>query len=310
MIDDDRIRETLLDSGLADIHDLAAFNDVAERGHISLYRAVLMSGRVDETELVAHLAAAMETPSVLLENFGPKPQLTSLLPVEVVREFRLLPVGLKPRDGEDTLFVAMEDPTNLNALSMLGQKFPEVPVVPLLAGPLDLDAAIARVYPNAPPPMPGQPRSIHEVVTGPQVIEEATLSALSNADIFAEHALDSIERIQPSDMHSALSLLDDIPRNRHEEITSPTGFDVVMPLNDSGAAVSVSPFGDVRAPRSTLNDTAAPRTGYLQSKMGVPMGHAEGWRARPARQVLEALISVLVDKGLVTEAEIDDALER
>ncbi len=308
MIDDDRIRETLLVSGLANPEELTDYEGEAAARGLTFYRAVLAVGRVTETDLVAHLAGALEVPSVSLANFGAKPQLVELVSPAIIKKHRVLPVGLKPRDGEEKLFLAMEDPHDLDALGAVAADCPAYPLVPLLAGPLDLDAAITRVYSSAPPLPALPPRSVPADITGPHAAA-GTLDILGVSDLFGD-VIDPIDLGQPSDMHSALSLLDDIPRNRHEEITSPTGFDIIAAGESVLGRSRLSPLRPETAfGKPASHDVSMLQTGFSRSNLGVTLERGAGWRSRPIRQVLEALVRVLIKRGLVTEDEINAALD-
>lgn len=323
MLTDNRIRKTLIAAGMADAAEVSALVATASRAGRSLYREVILTGRVAEEQLVAHLAAELGIPSVSLSGFANKPELAALVPVDLVRTHRALPVGLKMVDGVETLYVAVEDPLDVEALEALGQIVPH-PVIPLLAGPVDLDAAIARCTSTAPPPAP------HD-------------------DLFAE-VLENLDEHAQSDMLSALSLLDDIPRNRHEVVTSPSGFQEAEGAAAPGAAVDDPADGlveDTDRPRLALggrsNDVpttkVTPPGGLDAQKALAAMGNDEGettglgkpaasssppsfqrvtpdsvavdrWATVPPDVFTRALAHALVDAGVVTPSAVDAAIRK
>lgn len=300
MLHDDRIRKTLLASGLADSDELRELEIVSMQRGTSLYRAAVLNGRIDEAELVAHLAAALGVASVSLRNFAAKQNLVDVLPAALVRKHRSLPVGLKPQDDEIALFVAMDDPHDLDALEAVGQAC-RLPVVPLLAGPIDLDEAIERVYPRV-----ERERDSGNAATVPPVGD-------SGPDAFA-NVLQDLERAQSSEMLSALSLLDDIPRNRHEHITPSTGMAPVGPATDlsepppapARRQASTLGFGSTTAFSKPAPDTERPKTKPGFQRAGPPV--ANTWRSRDSDELVRALVDILLRRGLISEAELRAAL--
>lgn len=332
MIHDDRIREALLNGGLASEEEVAQLAQTASHMGTSLYRAVLAVSDVAETDLVGYLSTILEVSSVSLQQFRGKPTLIALLPPNVVKRHRVLPVGLKDQDGQETLFLAMEDPHDLDALEAVGHMCPH-PIVPLLAGPVDLDSAIHRVYSSdaVEPPVASSSLLIEEPTGPTDAVQSSPGDVLNDSGLFGD-AFRELDLAQPSDMHSALSMLDDIPRNRHEEVTSPTGFDLV-PGEESalGRAMSVGPRGSdtsfgrpahnepgvSRAPlnrsHSGLNFDASglnvdARPGMTLDRPGLGMHMDDTWRGKPLRQVVEAVVQVLIDRGVLTEEEIEEKL--
>ncbi|MCB9532468.1 MAG: hypothetical protein H6700_11945 [Myxococcales bacterium] len=286
----------------------------------SLYRAAVQSGRVQEATLVGHLAAALAVPSVSLENFTAKKMLVDLLPADVVRRHRVLPVGLKPRDGELTLFVAMEDPQDLDALEAVSVRCP-YPLVPLLAGPLDLDGAVRRVYPDAIKAAGSAAPAGASTAPAAGTVAGSARSAARDRhersvhpDLFGS-VLDDLEQAQPSEMLSALSLLDDIPRNRHEQVTSPTGFSPIDDQpTDTHAAVetrSAAPPSAEQRPRRGVEPSRPAESVRGFTRRGAPSESAvpaAGWESRPPDVLVRAVVSILLRRGVITRSELDDAL--
>ena len=78
----------------------------------SLDKALVTSGYVNEQVIASALARYLDIPYVKLADLQIEPRVARLLPVSVVRRYRLIPVRLE----QDTLFLAMSDPLNLDAL--------------------------------------------------------------------------------------------------------------------------------------------------------------------------------------------------
>lgn len=300
MLDDARVRKTLVASGLLTPEEVTEIEVIAFRRGLSFYRTAVELDRVQETAAVSHVAGALGVPSVSLEKFTAKPKLMDVLPLDLVRGYRVLPVGLKPRDGELTLFVAMDDPQDLDALEAVSQHCYH-PVVPLLAGPIDLDRALERVYPDplldgpgapplSPPPPPFTPRS-----------------HTARQDIFA-NVLDDLDHAAASDMLSALSMLDDIPRNRHDEVTSPSGFPAaevppIAQVAERSASNTESNYGrtHLAGPGRDPSASGFQHAGPASSSLGISLASGDPLAA--------ALARVLIAKGILTNAELEEALE-
>lgn len=288
MLDDSRIRKTLMSCGLVTADDLKEIEVLAARRGSSIYRTAIETGWVSETDAVSHLAGSLGVPSVSLEKFTAKTTLIEVLPVSVVLKYRVMPVGLKPRNGELTLFLAMDDPHDLDALEAVSHHAPN-PVVPLLAGPVDLDRALERVYlgihdeaPSNPPPSD----------RGPDIVA---------------HVMEGLDGAAPSDMLSALSMLDDIPRNRHDRVTSPSGFQPIgnrmQPASDLASTV------ETERSRSSFNRTARPVRPVAESS-GAPVSLPAELEVRVSSSdpLAAALTRILVGKGIITPAELEAAL--
>lgn len=366
---DEQVRAALLRSQQASPAQLDAWQADAEATRQPLYAVVIEEGGVPEAALVTALSELLGVPSVALDAFEGKPELQTVLPSEVLYRLRALPIGLKPRDGVPTLFVAMTDPLDVDALEELAANTTH-PVVALLAGASDLTRALERAVPREPlgfaapsrampqratrqaPPMP---LALDADDSGMFTHEDAQ-SGFSLADSVAEvsAAYDAAPADEPlfeafggelpharaSDMHSALSLLDDIPRNRHSVDTSPSGFVSIPELSDSdlpgvkesggypttgtssGLGLDDSRFRleDSRFSlegSSGASSTIDGRTGMGLPNAGVPTLRAADprgddrvdWQRVPPDQLIHGLVRLLLRRGLITPAELADVLD-
>jgi hypothetical protein len=295
MLDDERTLQSLLDSGLVSTEDAELIAGFARSRETSVARASIESGLVSERALVARLSEDLAVPSVSLERFEGKPELFAVLPPPFVKRHRALPVGLKERDGELTLFVAMENPYDLDILEALDECCVH-PIVPLLAGPLDLDRAIGRVYAVPPAPEP------IEYTAPPQRSSDPDQSGMFGGFGAATQA----------DVASALSLLDDIPRNRHSDATPPSGVDIELPPGERSDSMSLSlsqlPLASGRdAGTSQGNPAADARRNAFQrgatSRLGLP------WTSRRSDELVRAVTRLLIERGVFTEEELLEALD-
>jgi type IV pilus assembly protein PilB len=109
-------------------------------GHILLERGV-----VTEAQLTQSLSLQLAVPWVSLYHIDFSRQLLSRVPREIAEEHCLVPIYVRVVKGQgETLYVAVEDPTNQDALSA-ASKAASLPVRPMIASPSDIRSAI-RVY--------------------------------------------------------------------------------------------------------------------------------------------------------------------
>jgi type IV pilus assembly protein PilB len=131
---------------------------------------LVQMGLVNETQLTQTLSQQLSVPWVSLYHIDFSRQLLDLVPREVADRCCLVPVFVrKARKRGDTLYVAMDDPTNEQALEAVSQ-FAGLPTRPMIASKSDIRNAI-RVYysmgeapptqpsPEAPPSAPALPPS-------------------------------------------------------------------------------------------------------------------------------------------------------
>jgi type IV pilus assembly protein PilB len=122
---------------------------------------------VSETVLTQALSRQLSVPWVSLYHVDFSRSLLNLVSREAAEKYTLVPIFVrKVRKQGDTLYVAMDDPTNDVALQEVG-KSAGVPVKPMIACPSDIKSAI-RVYylgetaPAVVPPPPPTPPKLPE----------------------------------------------------------------------------------------------------------------------------------------------------
>lgn len=102
-------------------------------------------GLVNETQLTQILSHQLAVPWVSLLHIEFSRQLLNLVPHDVADRFCLVPIYVRHVRGQgETLYVAMDDPTNEDGLRACGT-FSGLPVRAMIAPPSDIRSAI-RVY--------------------------------------------------------------------------------------------------------------------------------------------------------------------
>lgn len=140
-----RLGQLLVDARLitqADLDEVLAEQRTDGR---RLGTLLVQRGLIDETQLTQILSHQLAIPWVSLLHIDFSRQLLNLVPREVVETYCLVPIYVRHVRGQgDTLYVALEDPTNEEALSACAS-YSGLPVRAMIAPPTDIRSAI-RVY--------------------------------------------------------------------------------------------------------------------------------------------------------------------
>ena len=228
MLEDEQLRQLLLVNGVCDTATITRLGAEATRSNRTLYDMVVARGVVPEAQLIQMVGAVLGVGAVLLKDFQGDAMLMSLAPVDLLKREGMLPVGIQEVEGRRSLIVAMANPRSGSALQSL-RKFTSLPVVPMLAGPLDLLAAIDRCERNY------LGDADDDVIENAQLMEEDSqltaglrftrdheLAPGGDNPAFDE-LMNGFSASHPSGVMSALSIIDDIPRDRHSAATPPDG---------------------------------------------------------------------------------------
>jgi type IV pilus assembly protein PilB len=154
-----RLGETLVEAGVITAETLKRALELQKERQLRLGTILLQEGFVTESQLVQALSLKLSIPWVSLWRIDIPDELLDLVPVNVAEEFFLIPIYIRTtKGGERALYVAMNDPTDDNALRFVAAAA-GMPVKPMIAGPSDLSSAIRFYYygeeqapPSVPPP--------------------------------------------------------------------------------------------------------------------------------------------------------------
>ena len=170
-------------------------------------------GFINETQLTQILSHQLSVPWVSLLHVEFSRQLLNLVPHDVADRYCLVPIYVRHvRKQGDTLYVAMDDPTNEDGLSAC-REHAGLPVRAMIAPPLDIRNAIRVYYGSAgrPPaptnsgapeaitaPAPERDRPVAEPVQAPV---EPPVEAASSAPVEAH-----VEAPAPGSLRKAAAL--------------------------------------------------------------------------------------------------------
>jgi len=140
-----RLGETLVEAGVITKEALERALVLQQKQQLRLGTILLHEGFVSESQLVQALSLKLSIPWVSLWRVDIPDEVLDLVPANVAEEFFLIPIHIRTsQTGERVLFVAMNDPTDDDALRFVAATA-GMPVKPMVAGPSDIAAAI-RVY--------------------------------------------------------------------------------------------------------------------------------------------------------------------
>src|ERR671919_20690 len=131
--------EILVDEGLISEEQLAMALAEQQRRGRSLGRVLIDLGLVKEADLVAALAMKIGLDFVDLSDYPVDPSAASLVPEQVARRYRALPIGY----DNGRLVVAMSDPANVFALDDI-RTITRMDIKPVVATASDIEGAIRK----------------------------------------------------------------------------------------------------------------------------------------------------------------------
>jgi type IV pilus assembly protein PilB len=107
---------------------------------------LVSSGLVSETQVTQVLSQQLSVPWVSLHHIDFSRELLNLVPVDLVERFCLIPIYVrKVRGLGDALYIAMDDPTNGQALADVAERS-RLHVRAMIAPPSDIRSAIRAYY--------------------------------------------------------------------------------------------------------------------------------------------------------------------
>jgi type IV pilus assembly protein PilB len=136
-----RIGEVLIDQGLISEEQLRQGLEEQKRTKLQLGKCLVTLGFISDAKLVDVLSAQLDVQHVVLENFTFDPNLINLIPEDMARRYKVIPLFEK----EGILTVAMVDPTNLRTIDHIKFKTGKE-IDPVIAVERSIVAAIEKNY--------------------------------------------------------------------------------------------------------------------------------------------------------------------
>lgn len=260
-------------------------------------------GLVSETQLTQILGQQLSVPWVSLYHIDFSRQLLNLVPREVAEKYCLVPIYVRRvRKQGETLYVAMDDPTNDVALAEVAQHA-GLPAQPMIACPTDIRSALRVYYGAQDPAAPPPPAPLSERL-GP-IAGAGTRSSIPPAkleEVVAGDHPDAEPEIEAVEV--------ELPRRAQRPMVAVTMLDGTT-LRMPARGTSDGEAGDGEAgdaPHATLTARDIVRAlrdvshGKAQNEIGIEIPHWE--------ELFAALLSVLMRKGLVADWEFIEELRK
>lgn len=145
MIDDEQLASMLLDAELIERDRLARAMGMAEEKEAPLYDVLIRGEWIAERRVVEIASRLLNVPCVHLDETDLDDDTLKMISGEMAADNQVVPVELLEEDGARVLKLAMVDPIDVMAMDEISTHT-EVDIRPVLAGPVDLEAAIESVY--------------------------------------------------------------------------------------------------------------------------------------------------------------------
>ena len=140
-----KLGEMLVAKGLISETQLAAALVEQRRWGKRLGMTLVLMGFLEEETLIRTLAAQLKLPVARIRGKRVNAEVIELVPVELAEKHRCLPLFVKDQGGSRELFLAMEDPSDLDAQGELGFRI-GFRIRPVLVAPTELEDALQRHY--------------------------------------------------------------------------------------------------------------------------------------------------------------------
>lgn len=294
MIDDQRFGAVLLERSLLTEVQVRQLGVLAMSRQTSVYRAAVESRAVEEETAVRIAAKLLGVKAVSLKGFSAPAELVKIYPQSMMEQYRFVPISLE----EGRLFLAMEDPTNSEALRIASELWSGA-VTTILVGPLDLTEVFRRLR-------GGAVVAAAKVEVAPFRFAEA--AGVARLPAQASPALGSglMSRGDAERAHRGAGQpmrqgpIDVVLEEVSGELES-TALPERSAASDPFAAESL-PAGQVSSPfLLSLGDNAAVSRAEVA---------ARAVRQADSDELLRALVRALLARGLVSEAELAEQLHR
>jgi type IV pilus assembly protein PilB len=142
----ERIGDMLVAAGLVTTEQLAAALDAQGKSGVRIGKQLVAMGVVTELQVTQVLSNQLSIPWVSLERIEFSERLLSLIPGEIADRYTVMPIYVRRlREQGDTLYIAMDDPTDEEAVARISARC-GYPVRAMIASPSDIRRAIEARY--------------------------------------------------------------------------------------------------------------------------------------------------------------------
>lgn len=142
-----KLGELLVRAGMIDEAQLRAALGEQGKWGSPLGMTIVRMGFLDEETLIRTLARQLQLPLAWLRGKRVKAEVLELVSGEIASKHRCMPLAATNGPEGRIVFLAMQDPSDLNAIDEIGFKL-GCKIKPVLAAPSELEDALGRHYPD------------------------------------------------------------------------------------------------------------------------------------------------------------------
>lgn len=286
-----KLGELLVEAGIIDEYQLRSALSHQQQWGGRLGKNLVDLGLVSEERIVAFLAKHFRLPAIDFKRIKVMPAVLKLVSPEIAKKHNVMPLFLGEEEGKKYLAVAMSNPADIGATDELefaaGRK-----IRPVVAADAAITAAIRYYYDHiGPPPYDEHAKSSSDMVY-------SDLIKITREYLKGGTSTDGRREEQTLNLNEREIELDDGPEVASAESNED---DSLIVFTDKGEkAVPLTSIGRGK-PRAAMEASAgAETTTSAAPSSGGPSSD----------QVLRALISVLIDKGVISRDEIKAKLRQ
>ncbi|HPG26426.1 MAG TPA: hypothetical protein PLW10_12390 [Myxococcota bacterium] len=301
-----KLGEILIEAGVIDELQLRSALGEQSRWGRRLGVTLVKLGMVEEGELVRALAQQLDLPVAQLSGKAIREDVLALVPARVAIEHSVVPLFTRGEGRARELFLGMEDPSNLDVLDDLSFRT-GLEIRPVMVAPSELGEAIDRYYLGGrTEKRPAGPERAESTATvappaahaAPAPQSAPTASAPSAPVALAPSAPTALVTTPAIALDASPTIDLDAPLPvGSEEQPSPGPDEVASAMEEPAPARSAARAVD--APALAREGSRPPRDPALVAELG--RLQAELDRSRIA---LRALAQILIEKGVLTAAEL------
>ena len=174
-----RLGELLVEGGALDAPALESALLLQQASGRKLGQVLVDEQLLTESQLTQTLSRQLAVPWVALHHIDFSPSLLALVPSDVARRYGVVPIFVRHiRNKGDTLYVATDDPTNVEALAEIGT-VARMLVKSMIASSSDIQLALQHYDVREPLPavrphtVPPPPLAAEQLATTPTAFEVA-----------------------------------------------------------------------------------------------------------------------------------------
>jgi type IV pilus assembly protein PilB len=309
----ERIGDMLLASGLISRAQLNEALTAQRASRLPLGKQLVALGYVRESQLVQVLSNQLSVPWVSLDRIEFSADLLARLPAELADRYSVMPVYVRnPKGRGETLYVAMDDPSDEEAIAAIGRTT-GLKVRAMIASPSDLRSAIEERYFGAHGSKAPAPAGAGRDERSGSFVREKRVQAAPKPEPEARPARDQQEDTRPGKPR---------PPPPPKAPPVPPRIDGAVPVdqyatpsrppNEESASRTLTLLDGTRIqlPSAKRANTSQPATQVRHVVKAVSAASVESGNTGPVRwhDIVQALIDAIAARGVtLTRREIADA---